>query len=953
MRRVVAVVSILLGTLTMGLVAAPVVTAGAAAPTTTIYDSTDPTASQLPSLAFEATQATEIGDQVQFAPGTSRTLNNVTVSMDSWGCGTSGSWSTGDCLTTPGATFAQPITLNLYNVNADNSPGTLIKSVTQTVNLKYRPSADNVNCTGANAGKWFDGTTCYNGIVTNATLSLGDITVPDKVIYGIEIRTSTYGDPLIGGPLGSSNPCNSTSQGCPYDSLNVALSLDPTNVTVGSDPISNGIYWATTYAPFYCDSGASGSGTFRLDAGCWGDQPPYTSSPYDVPAVQFNAESTCTTVCYVNSGTGNDTNSGAADSPFATIQHAVDTVSSGGTVHVAAGTYNESVNVAKSVVLQGANAGVPGTGARGAESVVDPSPNDGSAGVFTISTASPVTIDGFQSTYVGTDAAGQQATGGLVLSLQPNNSLTFEDNVVTGSQFNNALIFDDSAASSTITGNLFTGTTQYHDNGTGIIAAWGSPSQQANVTITGNTFTGLTETPSSPGNPNGTPVLNINDDGGTISGNTFSNVHEYGILLADTLGNLTITGNSFSGIYNDTPGSSSNRGSGVRLFTADGALDFTGPVSVSQNTFTNMYHAVDVANDGIPANLTSGNFTVNRNSFVGPFNGSGTGTASTDSTAINVASGTVGTLNATCNWWGQVSGPAADQYSGSVTVSPSLFAASPLATAGCGVPGVPAITSASSVTFLPNAAGTFQVTATGSPTPTLSETGALPTGITFNPATGVLSGTATVGGSFPITLTASNGVSPSATQAFTLTVTSNTSAITSAASTQTAVGKRVRFTVTTHGNPAAMVSAAGLPAWMTFTPGTRGKAGTATLSGVGPVGGGDFTFTVHANNGIGPDTTQLFTVHVLAISSVASVNFSKSGPVTQSFTITTTGAGAGVTLTAALGGDEAGLTFHDTGNGTATISGQPSAMARTHLVKVTAQSGASTATQKLAVGING
>jgi hypothetical protein len=167
------------------------------------------------------------------------------------------------------------------------------------------------------------------------------------------------------------------------------------------------------------------------------------------------------------------------------------------------------------------------------------------------------------------------------------------------------------------------------------------------------------------------------------------------------------------------------------------------------------------------------------------------------------------------------------------------------------------------------------------------------------------------------------------------------------------VGKRVRFTVTTHGNPAATVSAAGLPAWMSFTPGTRGKAGTATLSGVGPVGGGDFTFTIHANNGIGPDTTQVFTVHVLAISSVASVNFSKSGPVTQSFTITTTGAGAGVTLTAALGGDEAGLTFHDNGNGTATISGQPSATARTHLVKVTAQSGASTATQKLAVGITG
>ena len=69
-------------------------------------------------------------------------------------------------------------------------------------------------------------------------------------------------------------------------------------------------------------------------------------------------------------------------------------------------------------------------------------------------------------------------------------------------------------------------------------------------------------------------------------------------------------------------------------------------------------------------------------------------------------------------------------------------------------------------------------------------------------------------------------------------------------------------------------------------------------------------------------------------------------------TITTTGAAAGVTITASLTGNQAGLTFHDNGNGTATISGQPSATARTHLVKVSATSGAAHVTQKLAVGIS-
>ena len=64
------------------------------------------------------------------------------------------------------------------------------------------------------------------------------------------------------------------------------------------------------------------------------------------------------------------------------------------------------------------------------------------------------------------------------------------------------------------------------------------------------------------------------------------------------------------------------------------------------------------------------------------------------------------------------------------------------------------------------------MTATGTPSPTLSESGALPSGVTFNASTGVLSGTPASGtnGSYPITFTASNGVSPNATQSFTLTV---------------------------------------------------------------------------------------------------------------------------------------------------------------------------------------
>ena len=66
----------------------------------------------------------------------------------------------------------------------------------------------------------------------------------------------------------------------------------------------------------------------------------------------------------------------------------------------------------------------------------------------------------------------------------------------------------------------------------------------------------------------------------------------------------------------------------------------------------------------------------------------------------------------------------------------------------------PAITSATSTTFTVGKAGSFTVTASGVPTPSLSETGTLPGGVTFNAATGVLSGTpaAGTGGTYSLTL---------------------------------------------------------------------------------------------------------------------------------------------------------------------------------------------------------
>lgn len=85
----------------------------------------------------------------------------------------------------------------------------------------------------------------------------------------------------------------------------------------------------------------------------------------------------------------------------------------------------------------------------------------------------------------------------------------------------------------------------------------------------------------------------------------------------------------------------------------------------------------------------------------------------------------------------------------------------------------PTITSGSSASFVAGSSSDFTVTTSGSPAPSLSESGLLPSGVTFEDngnGTATLGGEPTDAGSYPITITASNGASPDATQAFTLNV---------------------------------------------------------------------------------------------------------------------------------------------------------------------------------------
>ena len=271
----------------------------------------------------------------------------------------------------------------------------------------------------------------------------------------------------------------------------------------------------------------------------------------------------------------------------------------------------------------------------------------------------------------------------------------------------------------------------------------------------------------------------------------------------------------------------------------------------------------------------------------------------------------------------------------------------------------PTITSVNSATFTVGTAGNFTLTTSGSPVPALSEAGALPGGVTFKDngnGTGTLSGTPASGsgGSYALTLTASNGVGTAATQSFTLTI--NTAqvapSITSASATTFTVGTAGSFTATTTGSPAPSLTETGaLPTGVTFVDNGNG---TAKLSGTPASGsGGSYTLTLTANNGVGTAATQSFTLKVNqapAITSASTTTFTVG--TAGSFTATTTGSPApSLTETGAL---PTGVTFVDNGNGTAKLSGTPgSGSGGSYTLTLTANNGVGTAaTQSFTLKVN-
>ncbi len=242
----------------------------AAAGGTTVYGSIPATLpGNVPSVGYEATSTSELGDLVQVGPGP-RHLTTVDVVLSSWGC-EDGSWVGGDCATTPGATFSHALTLNVYEVGPGNTVGSLIASKPSTFDIPYRPSADIANC---GDGRWWDGSACYNGFAVPVTWDFsGDgITLPSQVIWTVAYNTTNHG----AAPIGTGAACYTEPGGCGYDSLNVGVETFPGAPFAGIDVDPDGAFLSSTWGGAYCDDGVGGTGFLREDtaAGCWTDYKP-------------------------------------------------------------------------------------------------------------------------------------------------------------------------------------------------------------------------------------------------------------------------------------------------------------------------------------------------------------------------------------------------------------------------------------------------------------------------------------------------------------------------------------------------------------------------------------------------------------------------------------------------------------------------------------------------------
>jgi len=337
---------------------------------------------------------------------------------------------------------------------------------------------------------------------------------------------------------------------------------------------------------------------------------------------------TCTTTCYVSNAGSDTLGDGSIGAPFATINMALATVASGGTVIVAAGTYPEFVDIGLPVTLQGANSGVSCLGPRGAESLVTGT----ASGAFKID-ADNVTINGFQVS--DTLNIGPTGTNAGIWMNATNAGANIRNNLIT----NNAEgIYANSDGASLISCNIFDANLEV---GVGVSGVHIYSEFTEGLTIDRNIFRNQTGV-----NANNPIIFGATAAGVhhnlTFSNNTLTNT-DYGLLV------LGVDTGAFTGNDINT--------NGATAITFDGADTH---VTVTGNLLHDNARGVRVRDAGYGLGGSS-DIHVNNNSLTGNAESDGVGgpnygIGNVGGYVVAVGSQVV-TLDGECNWWGAATGP--------------------------------------------------------------------------------------------------------------------------------------------------------------------------------------------------------------------------------------------------------------------------------------------------------
>ncbi|MGB9162454.1 MAG: Ig-like domain-containing protein, partial [Candidatus Sulfotelmatobacter sp.] len=314
--------------------------------------------------------------------------------------------------------------------------------------------------------------------------------------------------------------------------------------------LTSGVTWsssATTYAPIGATGLATGvaAGSTSIAASSSG----VVSAPAAALAVTA-AVTTGSGKSFYVAPTGSDSNPGTSASPWLTIQHAASTVPAGSTVYVAAGTYNESINV---TVSGTSSAPITFTGESGAivsGTGLTPSTSQ-TQGLWNIGSATPAGVDVSYITIQGftienyTTSNANACPAGIWIS-GASNGIQILNNTITN----------------------ITTTSEKEGNAFGI-SAYGTETTAINgLVISGNTVYGLktgnSETVNVDGNVTNFTITNntIHDNdnigidaiGGEGVGPSGYDYARYGEISGNTVYNISAIDNAGEGDQYDADG---------------------------------------------------------------------------------------------------------------------------------------------------------------------------------------------------------------------------------------------------------------------------------------------------------------------------------------------------------------------------------------------------------------